>query len=77
MTEQQTVPTAAAALPVAPLVAGSASRLLGIALLVVAALGVGRLVLRLAGLAVLLGIVLATVGALAGGLLVLHAMLAH
>ena len=77
MTDQQTVPTAASVLPVAPVAAGSFSRLLAVLLLVVAALGVGRFVMRLAGLAVLLGVVLATVGALAGGLLVLRAMLAH
>jgi hypothetical protein len=77
VTEQQTVRAAASVLPVAPIAAGSASRLLAIALLVVAGLGVGRFVMRLAGLAVLLGVVLATVGALAGGLLVLRAMLAH
>ncbi len=69
MTDQRTVPTPAAALPVAP---GSGSRLLAIVLLVVAALGLGRFALRLLGLALLGGVVLATVGALAAGILLLH-----
>jgi hypothetical protein len=69
--DQQTVPTPAASLPVLP---GSGSRLLAIAVLAVAALGVGRFALKLLGLALLLGVVLATVGALTGGILVLHAM---
>ena len=71
MPDQQTVPTPAASLPVLP---GSGSRLLAIAVLAVAALGVGRFALKLLGLALLLGVVLATVGALTGGILVLHAM---
>jgi hypothetical protein len=71
VTEQQTVPTPAASLPVLP---GSGSRLLAIAVLALAALGIGRFALKLLGLAVLLGVVLATVGALTGGILVLHAM---
>ena len=71
MAEQQTVPTPAASLPVLP---GSGSRLLAIAVLAVAALGVGRFALKLLGLALLLGVVLATVGARTGGILVLHAM---
>ena len=71
MPDQQTVPTPAASLPVLP---GSGSRLLAIAVLAVAALGLGRFALKLLGLAVLLGVVLATVGALTGGILVLHAM---
>ena len=71
MPDQQTVPTPAASLPVLP---GSGSRLLAIAVLAVAALGLGRFALKLLGLAVLLGVVLATVGALTGGILVLHAL---
>jgi hypothetical protein len=74
VTEQQTVPTPAASLPVLP---GTGSGLLAVALLAVAALGIGRFALKLLGLAVLGGVVLATVGALAGGILVLHAMLGH
>lgn len=74
MTDQRTVPTPAAALPVAP---ASGSRLLAIVLLVVAALGVGQFLLRLGGIAVLGGVVLATVGAFAGGIVLLHAMVGH
>jgi hypothetical protein len=74
VTDQQTVPTPAASLPVLP---GSGSRLLAIVLLVVAALGVGRFALKLAGLAALGVVVLATVSALTGGILLLHAMVGH
>ncbi|HEV7623271.1 MAG TPA: hypothetical protein VGO26_03985 [Amnibacterium sp.] len=72
MTDQQTVPTPAASLPVLP---ASGSRLLAVALLAVAALGVGRFALKLLGIAALGGVVLATVAALTGGILVLRAML--
>jgi hypothetical protein len=74
VTEPQTVPTPAASLPVLP---ASGSGLLAIALLAVAAVGIGRFVLKLAGIAVLGGVVLATVAALTGGIAVLHAMLGH
>ncbi|MGN6744015.1 MAG: hypothetical protein ACTHJL_12085 [Amnibacterium sp.] len=74
MTDQRTVATPAAALPIAP---GTGSRLLAVALLVVAAVGIGRVLLKLGGIVVLGGIVLATVGALAGGILLLHAMVGH
>ena len=75
MTDQRSVATPAAALPLAP--AGSGSRLLAIALLVLAAVGVGRVLLRFVGILALAGIVLATVGALAGGILLLHTMVGH
>jgi len=65
--------TTAAALPAA----SAAGGVLATVLIVVAALGVGRAVLRLGGLVVLGGVVLATVGALAGGIVLLHAAFGH